>query len=94
MGIVIQLGHIDHSEAMTLGSGTRYIHEGKGQSRRSFREVIDRLLSQVDPCAFTSDYLVQSLLKEMEDLFTAQFGETIFEDDSRLSSHNVSRSEG
>jgi hypothetical protein len=80
VGIVIQLGHIDHSEAMNLVSGTRYIHERKRQSRLTFREVIDRLLSQVDPCAFTSDDLVQVLLKEMEDLFTARFGETTFED--------------
>jgi hypothetical protein len=78
---------------MALGFGTRYIHEGKGQPRLTFREVIDCVLTQVDPCAFTSDDLVQVLLKEMEDLFTARFGETTFEDDCRISS-NVSRSEG
>jgi hypothetical protein len=94
VGIVIQLGYIDHSEDMTLGSGTRYIHEGKGQSHLTFCKVIDCLLSQVDLCVFTSNDLVQVLLKEMEDLFTAWFGETTFKDDCCLSSHNASHSEG
>jgi hypothetical protein len=79
---------------MALDSDTRCVHEGKSWSCLTFREVIDRLFSQVDPCAFASDQVVQVLLGEMEDLFTARFGMAFFEDCSRWPSHDVTRSEG
>lgn len=57
-----------------LDSVARCVHEGKGQSFLTVRRVIDWLPSQVDPCVFASDQVVQRLLREMEDQFTARFG--------------------
>ena len=66
---------IDVSEVMALDFGAGSVHEGQGQFyTAACCTIIDKFLSQIDPCVFASDETVQQLLREMEDLFTARFG--------------------
>lgn len=79
---------------MALGSGARFVHEGKGRFCFTYCEVINWLSSQVDSCAFASDETVQELLKEMEDLFTARFGGRFFSDRLHYRPYDFTHSEG